>query len=113
MTASSRRKLMARHVAVTGDTFCIAALKRNIGDWEHFQDCCAEVDGTSQVKSSRKKDTIEFFSELDTTTKKLLSGTSIANLSGSSDMLTIVRVYGRHICRIIRVDLGTSNLCGS
>jgi len=55
MTVSSHRKLMARHTALTSDTFCIAALKRNIGDWEHFQDCCAEVDGTWKVKSSRKK----------------------------------------------------------
>lgn len=102
---------MARHVAVTSGTVCIAALKRNIGDWEHFQDCRAKVDGTSKVKSSRGKGTIEFFSELDTATKRLLSGTSIANLSGSSDMLTIVRVYDRHICRIC-VDLGTSYLCG-
>jgi hypothetical protein len=111
MTVYSYRILIVRHAAVTSDTYCKAALKRNIGDWEHFQDCCAKVDGTSKVKSSRGKGTIEFFSELDTTTKKLLSGTSIANLSGSSDMLTIARVYDRHICRIC-VDLGTSNLCG-
>jgi len=103
--------MMASHAAVTSDTFCTAALKRNIGDWEHFQDCCAKVEGTSKVKSSRGKGTIEFFSELDTTTKKLLRGTAIANLSESSDMLTIVSVYDRHICRIC-VDLGTSNLCG-
>jgi len=32
MTISSYRQLMARHAAVTGDTFFIAALKRNIGD---------------------------------------------------------------------------------
>jgi hypothetical protein len=61
---------MAGHTAVTSDTFCTAALKRNIGDWEHFQDCCAKVDGTSKVKSSRGKGTIEFFFGIGYNNKK-------------------------------------------
>ena len=61
---------MARNVAVTSDTFCIEAIKRNIGDCEHFLECCAKVDGTSKVKSSRGKGTIEFFFGIGYNNKK-------------------------------------------